>query len=246
MKKDASQSKKTQPVASALAEGFRVRLKQVLGDASVRDFSRRAGVSEAAMRDYLSGGTFPSIDRVDALANAANINPGWLVTGDGPMREGGAATKLPDEFVTLPYYPEVQPGAGGGTYAPDHPEATLMAFRRDWVRRELHADPAFLVLLAVRGESMQPTLQPGEIVIVDQSVSRMDVDGIYVLRLADTIVIKRCQRVPRRDGDRTRFMVKITSDNPAYDPYEVEPQDGIFPDIPLIGRAIWCWSGRRL
>ncbi len=112
-----------------------------------------------------------------------------------------------------------------------------LAFRRDWLARELHASPKDLYLIEVDGESMEPTLRPGDIILIDhrdaQSVPR---DGIYVIRMDSGLLVKRIQRLP---GNR----LMITSDNPAYKPFEIAIDDAK-TDLTIIGRVVWV--GRRI
>jgi transcriptional regulator with XRE-family HTH domain len=44
------------------------------------DLARKSGVSESAIRSYLKGGSFPSIDKIEAIALACNAPMEWLIT----------------------------------------------------------------------------------------------------------------------------------------------------------------------
>lgn len=65
---------------------FGERLKEAIGEESVRTFGRRAGVSEGAIRQYLKGNRFPDLDILAAIADTAQVNFLWLATGEGPVR----------------------------------------------------------------------------------------------------------------------------------------------------------------
>ena len=95
--------------------------------------------------------------------------------------------------------------------------------------------PGKLSIVRVEGDSMAPTLNAGDDILVDlgDSANRLR-DGIYVLRIDDALVVKRLALNPV--GGR----VTVQSDNPAYPDW---PDCGL-GDIHPIGRVIW--SGRRI
>ena len=74
---------------------------------------------------------------------------------------------------------------------------------------------------------MSPTIDEGDLVLVDLRELRYRYDGVYALRSGGDIAIKRLQRRP--DGK-----LIIRSDNPKYEPAVVAPES-----IVIVGRAIW-------
>jgi len=147
-----------------------------------------------------------------------------------------APQQLSDEYALVPLY-DVRAAAGHGAVVEDEQVTDSLAFKRQWIHQELNANPNDLYLIYVDGESMEPTLRPGDIILVDrrsaQSVPR---DGIYVLRMDGSLLVKRLQRLPGRQ-------VKVTSDNTAYEPYTLGLDD-TSDDLAIIGRVVW--AGRRL
>ena len=83
---------------------------------------------------------------------------------------------------------------------------------------------------------MEPTLRPGDIILIDKSNSAASRDGIYVIRIDNALLVKRVQRLPGN-------IIKISSDNPTYEPFEVNAADK-HEDIAIIGRVVW--TGRRV
>jgi transcriptional regulator with XRE-family HTH domain len=61
---------------------FGVRLKSTIGDESVRGFAKRCSISSSTVLSYLSGNSFPTLDRLAVIAEVGNVDMGWLVTGD--------------------------------------------------------------------------------------------------------------------------------------------------------------------
>lgn len=135
----------------------------------------------------------------------------------------------PDEFVSLPLY-NVEACAGDGSYVNEEQIETQLSFRRDWINTYIHANPSNLHLIYVRGDSMEPDLHDGEIVMVDTSFAgRVPRDGIYVVQIDHQVAVKRLQRLP---GDK----VKVMSSNSAYEPFTARIDDG---ELTVIGKVVW-------
>ncbi|TDB51522.1 helix-turn-helix domain-containing protein [Photorhabdus khanii] len=60
---------------------FKDRLKQAIGNESGNSFAKRCGISEAALRTYLSGKTYPSLDKLAILAEKCEVSIEWLANG---------------------------------------------------------------------------------------------------------------------------------------------------------------------
>jgi len=84
------------------------------------------------------------------------------------------------------------------------------------VRAYSTAPAADLRIITVMGDSMEPALQPGQRILVDTGDKKPSPPGIFVVWDGLGLVVKRVQMIPHSDPPR----VKITSDNPKYDPYE--------------------------
>lgn len=86
-------------------------------------------------------------------------------------------------------------------------------------------------IVRVRGDSMEPGLIDGDLIVVDRARRAPDArGGVFVLRIDDTVMVKRLAR--RRHG------LSVTSDNPAAPPVA----DGT---IEVIGRVVWLMRAPR-
>lgn len=63
-------------------------------------------------------------------------------------------------------------------------------------------------LINVRGDSMEGTIEPGDLIFVDVAVSNFDGDGIYVFDYNGDMYVKRLQKV--------KSELIVISDNPRY------------------------------
>jgi len=199
----------------------------------------RLGMPLGSYKKYASGISAPGAEAIGAFV-ALGINATWLLTGRGERwaPQGGdgrrlGAITIPAGFVLIPRF---DPHGADGS--PDSPQDASVGagFWRDWLEREAGAPAEQLVVVYVDGDSMEPTLRHGDLVLVDRSAQELRQDGIYVLMLDGHMTIKRLQRVAGR-------RVRVTSSNPAYEPFEV---DDAWDDADhwIVGRVVW--AGRRL
>lgn len=70
------------------SDAFPERLKAAIGNKSLRTFGKICGLSDAAIRKYLSGVNEPRMAALVSMAKAADVNIEWLATGEGPMTRG--------------------------------------------------------------------------------------------------------------------------------------------------------------
>jgi hypothetical protein len=129
----------------------------------------------------------------------------------------------------------VRVSAGPGALVTEELGKPYFAFDERWLKALTTSPPANLSIVRVEGDSMAPTLNAGDEILVDlgDAAGRIR-DGIYVLRIDDALVVKRIAMNPM--GRR----VTVQSDNPAYSDWP----DCSLDEINCIGRVIW--SGRRI
>jgi phage repressor protein C with HTH and peptisase S24 domain len=132
-----------------------------------------------------------------------------------------------DEFSFIRHY-NVVASAGGGTVVDEETVDKHLAFRTEWIRTFLNANPDDLFLLDVTGDSMYPTLNNGDLVLVDKSKVKPMNDGIFIFRLDGDLLIKRIERLITGG-----YLVK--SDNPRYGQYEISPGE----NAQIFGRVVW-------
>lgn len=210
---------------------LQLRIEQVLGKfGSVAELARDIGVSDNAIYKWLSGRGQPSVANLVALAKAAKVSIQWLATGESTV-QGSSTTEVDRaDFTYVPRY-DVEMVAWRGAMLHSDQIVDYLAFKKEWVRMRLNADPRNLLLIEAVGDSMAPTLNDSDLLLVDLAEPRFRHEGIYVLRREKELEIKRLQRRP--DG-----ALNLISDNPAYEAVKV-PSESVF----VIGRVIWT-AGR--
>lgn len=120
----------------------------------------------------------------------------------------------------------------GGTYADVQVEAEVVRFERAWLESITRTPPVMLTFARGRGDSMQPTLQDGDIVLIDRSIRAVrEQDALWALTVGDIAMIKRL----RMRGEQ----VSILSDNDRVPPDEYHHEE-----VNVVGRVIFI--GRKI
>ncbi|WP_164516296.1 S24 family peptidase [Minwuia thermotolerans] len=209
-----------------------------------------------SLQSYKTG-TTPSAIALGEIAKATGFRLEWLTYGEGPMRPDeppaqqqnhtqtqladirervkaiengvGSANGLEPGFVMIPRY-DVEASAGPGMFSDQENVVDYMAFQRKWVRQALRADPDHLVLITAAGDSMEPVIRSGDLLLIDTSIDHFRDDAIYVIAMAGNLVVKRIQRFFTGG-------VSVKSDNPAY--VEQTIGAGELDQVHVAGRVRW-------
>lgn len=210
---------------------FKDRLKTALGSRSLRSFSRECGLSEATLRSYLAGDTYPTLDRLEQIARAAGTSAIWLAYGMAmpDVEEGtavAASTALDsDRFALVPLY-DVTVSAGHGLLNGEENKLADLAFTRYWLNKAgLHLNQ--LAAIRVKGDSMEPTIRGGDTILVDMAHTQIQDGQVFVIRDGDTLLVKRLQR-------KLGGVIRVISDNRLYPEF-----DAAADTLEVVGRAVW-------
>ena len=188
--------------------------------------SKLVGRNSAYIQQFIKRGTpkrLPEAER-GILARYFGVDERLL---------GGLASAAGKAGLRL--IPKLAIGASAGPGAINDAEALAgkIGFDEKWLRKQ-GLEPSKLSLIRVEGESMAPTLNDGDDIMVDKSAATTRLrDGIHVIRMDDVLMVKRLARGPAG-------RLSVLSDNPAY-PGWPDVDAGA---VTVIGRVVW--AGRRL
>ena len=206
---------------------FRTRLTQVIHSfGSVAELAGVVGVSDNAIYKWLAGRGQPTVANLVTLARAGRVSVEWLATGAEPASKGRTATHSAarDDFIFMPRNRIRFAGGRNGILHSDQVVDSI-AFRADWIKQRLKAEPRDLILIEVEGDSMAPTIENSDLILANLAEPRFRQDGIYLLRRDSGLEVKRIQRRP--DGK-----LLVRSDNPKYEPMPVSA-------VNVVGRVVW-------
>jgi phage repressor protein C with HTH and peptisase S24 domain len=127
---------------------------------------------------------------------------------------------------------DVRAGAGGGLVGGNEKVVAEWHVPSGIVRGYSTAPQTELRIITVIGDSMEPSLQPGQRVLVDTGDRTPTPPGIFVVWDGLGLVVKRLQVLPHSEPPR----VKISSDNAKYDAYERTLEEAY-----IQGRVIGQW-----
>ncbi len=221
------------------------RIKQWRAEKNLKQdaASSLLGISFSTYQKYEMDISKPGSDALEAFAKA-DVNINWLITGKGPMLLGGTADstghgvsdlKEPyivnadnDAFSLIQLY-DVEASAGNGCLVDQELKLSQMAFRRDWLKLK-GLQPNKCALIKAKGDSMEPTIYDGDLLLVDTSIDSIKDDSIYIIQADHHLSVKRIQQ----DFDGSLVVI---SDNPRYKQRTIGP--GQAKEVKIAGRVRW-------
>ena len=169
------------------------------------------------------------LDELSKEAPADTLSPPESVT-DLTDPEALAGPRVSAEIHEFPGLRPVgvhrlQSAAGSGALDLDEEIKTYTYFRHEWLSRHgLIADRCRII--GVIGESMEPTLPDGCVILLDRNRTRRREGQIFVVRTEDGLVVKRA-------GKDKKGNWQLLSDHPEWKPVSW-PKDAV-----VIGEVKW-------
>lgn len=195
------------------------RLQELLDylNISASEFSKITGIPKSSVSMYLSWQRQMKSDRIGDISEKFGIDPAWLMGKDVPMR------KLVDaaDVVEIPIYGRV--AAGNGVCAYEDISGYIS------VQKNL-ASTGDLFALRITGDSMEPKISNGDIVIVRKQSDADNGDTVIALINGDDAVCKRLRKY--ENG------IVLISNNPKYDPRIFSKKDTDDIPVRIIGRVM--------
>ena len=104
---------------------------------------------------------------------------------------------------------------------------------KDFIQRK--GNPDNMVLMRVSGDSMEPEIMDGDVVLLDQSKTRIVPGRMFAVGFEEAIYLKRIDMLPGK--------IVLKSANLAYPPVELDVRGQCEDFFRVIGRVLW--SGRE-
>lgn len=178
--------------------------KLLKGLNSQSEIARALNMSSQTVNNWEARG----ISKPGMLAAQAvfGCSANWLDTGEGEMLVAGADHVFPGAIRVVPIdddspdlykIPKVklklQAGVTGFQAEPDTTDGGTMGLSKAWVERR-GFNPAQLVGIDVKGESMEPTFFEGDTVVVNLSDKQLVDNGVFAINYEGEAIVKRMTR----------------------------------------------------
>lgn len=136
-----------------------------------------------------------------------------------------------DDCVSIPVLGEVSASMGYGVTVYNERQTASYPISRQLIK-DLGVTSNNTEIIFAQGDSMMPTIESGDSLLVDHS--RKDIyDGkIYCVRIEGQLYAKRLQKIPPST-------IVVASDNLKYRSFEIDMSKNCDFDFAIIGEVLW-------
>lgn len=219
-------------MSNVFARRFQLVVDQISAG-NKKQFAELSGKSASHIYKICRGVSRPSMTYLQSLYDEFQIDLNWLLTGESAS-EQATGRALNKDLVHAPLF-DVQASAGAGLAVNSEEITDNFAFNKRWLSSQLRVNSDNIAFIEVRGDSMQPTLYDGDMVLIDLSDQQVRSKGVYLLKGEGELMAKRVSR----DSDGN---FHVSSDNDQYPSWRIDAKD--LQENPIAGRVVWC--GRSL
>ncbi|WP_291302816.1 S24 family peptidase [Desulfovibrio sp. MES5] len=234
---------------------FEAQFRRVLEAAGVKtdaDLARILDIQPPSIAGAKKRGSIPKawLEKISAMFG---VSIDWLVHGDhrfetrlGKLKLGQPLERLPVEKKAANHVPvlsdngtdvdmmfiplvEARLSAGTGSLETSADGERKYAFRSDFLHRK--GTPSKMVLMRVSGDSMEPEIKHGDVVLLDQGKTTILPGRMYAVGIEEAIYVKQIDTIPGK--------LILKSMNPAYSPIEVDMRGDLAEQARVIGQILW-------
>ena len=191
------------------------------------------GVTQGAIAHWFSGRREPDIETINRTLKYLDLP--LLGVGYEP-RSYEPSSPSEKDYALIPQFKAM--GSCGDGYLNEHVELTEgLVFKRDWLKR-MNAKPENLYVIYADGDSMEPYIFEGDVVLFDTSQIEPRDKQVYVIRRPDGgNSIKRL--IQQLSG---AWVIRSDSADKVSNPDEPVTESAIH-EMPILGRVIWRGGG---
>lgn len=198
-----------------------------------KTLAQAIGISESQLYRYISGDSQPTVEPLAAIAKCGSVPLDWLVLGSGSsnlltnFNGPGSAYDTQNHYINVAEYKDGDQS--------EQPNAAAVVMQPSFSINGLRAsglNPDHLRLSSASDDAMAPTINNGDVILLDISQSQFSGDAIYLLRLERHILaVKRLQY----SLDQGLLLI---NDNPAYENQLISSEQK--NTLEIIGKVVWA------
>ena len=175
----------------------------------------------------------PSQKFLNALVQKLHINVNWFLTGIGAKFLN--QIEISDEdCIVIPVRGGVTASLGYGVTVYNESQTATYSISKK-LACDLGVNMSRTEMIFAQGDSMMPTIEGGDSLLVDLSKKEVHDGKIYCVRIDGQLYAKRLQKIPPN-------IIRVVSDNEKYRSFEINFSQDLDFDFGIIGEV--CWWGR--
>lgn len=189
-------------------------------------FAEAIGVGEGKVQALETGAQKADHLTLAAIIDRFEISANWLLMGGIDEKSDSNPAS---SFVQIPRYTVSASAGNGDSFVSEPMDITYYAFSLQWIKRR-GLDPKELQIIEVKGDSMEPKLWDGDLILIDRTQNEPRDGRAFVVRVWDEFVVKKVQ-ITGQSG------ISLISANSEYPPRELKlPLDD--RDFQIIGQVV--------
>lgn len=142
--------------------------------------------------------------------------------------------KEDEDCISIPVRGEVSASMGYGVVVYNETQTATYSISKQ-LAKDLGVCNCHLEMIFAQGDSMLPTIEGGDSLLIDHSKKEIYDGKIYCVRIENQLYAKRLQKIPPNT-------IVVVSDNSKYRSFEIDLSKCCDYDFEVIGEV--CWWGR--
>lgn len=192
-------------------------LQNLMPDRTKTEYAKMLGLSKQNFGNKLKDDSVVSVDTINLLKEKFNID----------LTEN----RLNDDCLSIPVRGDVTASMGYGVTTYDEKQTGTYQISSK-LASDLGIMPERTEMIFASGDSMLPTIEGGDSLLVDLNRKEIYDGRIYCVRIEGQLYAKRLQKIPP-----TKIIV--ISDNQKYQSFEIDFSKQIDFDFEIIGEVRW-------
>lgn len=224
---------------AAYMRRFGERCKLARGSKEIAEVAATVGVHRNTIWNIERGDSLPDAFELEVLAREYNTTPTHLLEGEPHAHAqliarvvSGVRAVEADGFVHVPLF-DIKGSTGKAAFDDVSSVLAMQPFDAGFIRQGLNIEHNDIALSAMVGVSMEPWLHARDTLLTDRRDTQVLNEGIHIVGLDGALLVKKLQRLPGK-------VLRVSSHNPAYEPFDIHDMESSSRDFAVIGRVRWA------